>query len=179
MQKLGYILIVLGFLGASYMTVLDPTLVSWGRFLPLAAVAVVGVLAVRISTRQQSTHVDTIAANIEDISTSLGRLVENVTKLNREKETINTYDMRHKVDELLRDDLETFADARETIAHKYGLNAYAEIMSHFAAGERYINRVWSASADGYVDEVNAYLAKAQEQVDDVQRLFTQMQQSTP
>jgi hypothetical protein len=36
-------------------------------------------------------------------------------------------------------------------------------MSHFAAGERYLNRVWSASADGYIDEVNTYLDKAQEQ----------------
>jgi len=37
------------------------------------------------------------------------------------------------------------------------------VMSCFAAGERYLNRVWSASADGYIDEVNAYLVKAQEQ----------------
>jgi len=36
-------------------------------------------------------------------------------------------------------------------------------MSCFAAGERYLNRVWSASADGYVDEVNTYLDKAQSQ----------------
>jgi len=36
-------------------------------------------------------------------------------------------------------------------------------MSHFASGERYLNRVWSASADGYVDEITAYLDKAQEQ----------------
>jgi hypothetical protein len=47
-------------------------------------------------------------------------------------------------------------------------------MSCFAAGERYLNRVWSASADGYVDEVNAYLDKAQaqfaESLDKVRRL---------
>ena len=39
-------------------------------------------------------------------------------------------------------------------------------MSCFAAGERYLNRVWSASAGGYIDEVNAYLDKAQEQFAD-------------
>ena len=33
-------------------------------------------------------------------------------------------------------------------------------MSSFAAGERYINRVWSASTDGYVDEVMMYVEKA-------------------
>ena len=36
-------------------------------------------------------------------------------------------------------------------------------MSSFAAGERYLNRVWSASADGYIDEVNTYIEKAREQ----------------
>jgi hypothetical protein len=36
-------------------------------------------------------------------------------------------------------------------------------MNSFAAGERYLNRVWSASADGYIDEVNTYIEKAKEQ----------------
>ncbi len=71
--------------------------------------------------------------------------------------------MRHRVDELFVEDLEMFVDARESIAHRYGLAAYGEVMSCFAAGERYLNRVWSASADGYIDEVNTYLDKAQEQ----------------
>jgi len=59
--------------------------------------------------------------------------------------------------------LNTFVEARESIAHTHSLNAYADVMSSFAAGERYLNRVWSASTDGYIDEVNAYLDKAQEQ----------------
>ena len=33
----------------------------------------------------------------------------------------------------------------------------------FAAGERYIHRVWSASVDGYIDEVLAYVPRAREQ----------------
>ena len=37
--------------------------------------------------------------------------------------------------------------------HVFGMQNYADVMSNFAAGERYINRVWSASTDGYVDEV--------------------------
>ena len=36
-------------------------------------------------------------------------------------------------------------------------------MSAFAAGERYLNRVWSASADGYVDEAREYIERAREQ----------------
>jgi len=41
--------------------------------------------------------------------------------------------------------------------------SYADVMSHYAGGERYLNRVWSASADGYVDEVNTYLDRSLEQ----------------
>ena len=63
----------------------------------------------------------------------------------------------------MREDLANFAEARESIIHRYGSRSYAEIMSSFAAGERYINRVWSASTDGYVDEVGLYLGKAHQQ----------------
>ena len=64
---------------------------------------------------------------------------------------------------LRRADLTTFAEARESLAHAHNLQVYADVMSHFASGERYINRVWSASADGYVDECMTYLDKAQVQ----------------
>lgn len=86
-----------------------------------------------------------------------------MTRLNAEKQSINAYDMRHRVDELFSEDLTTFVEARESLAHAYGLQVYANVMSHFASGERYLNRVWSASADGYVDEITAYLDKAQVQ----------------
>lgn len=36
-------------------------------------------------------------------------------------------------------------------------------MTHYAGGERYLNRVWSASADGYVNEVKDYLERSLEQ----------------
>ncbi len=44
-------------------------------------------------------------------------------------------------------------------------------MSAFAAGERYINRVWSASTDGYEDEVRRYLERALNQFIDAEGLF--------
>ena len=39
----------------------------------------------------------------------------------------------------------------------YPLQAYTDVISYFASGDRYLNRVWSASADGYIDEVTTYL----------------------
>ena len=51
------------------------------------------------------------------------------------------------------------------MVHLFGLQTYADIMSDFATGERYINRVWSASADGYDNEADLYLRKAAVQFD--------------
>lgn len=91
--------------------------------------------------------------------------------MNRDKDNIHTYDMHKKIDALLLEDLDAFAEARETIAHVHGLANYADVMNHFAGGERYLNRVWSASADGYIDEVNEYIGRAQEQFEEAQKLL--------
>lgn len=179
MNRLGYLLITIGFLAAAYATVLDETEVSWELFVPMALVAAAGVALVRVGARRHAFHADTVAANIDDIDTSLARIAETVAMLNREKANINTYDMRHKIDDLLVDDLNTFVDARETLATKYGLHEYADIMSHFAAGERYLNRVWSCSADGYIDEVSAYIARAEEQFNDTLARFKKLRAAHP
>ena len=75
-------------------------------------------------------------------------------------------ELREAMDLRLRNDLRRFADARESMVHLFGLQTYADIMSSFAAGERYINRVWSASADGYDEEAATYLEKAAAQFAD-------------
>jgi len=49
-------------------------------------------------------------------------------------------------------DLALFVNSRESMIPVYGLQEYADVMNDFAGGERYVNRAWSASADGYVDE---------------------------
>jgi RNase adaptor protein for sRNA GlmZ degradation len=163
MKRMGYLLITAAFLGGSLVAVLEPLNVNWLWFIPIVIVGFGGVTMVRIATRQRAQHVDTITANISTIHRSLESVVGKVAQLNLEKSKINAYDMRHRIDEQLVDDLDDFVEARESIGHKYGLQHYADVMSHFAAGERYLNRVWSASADGYVDEVNAYMARAEEQ----------------
>ena len=51
------------------------------------------------------------------------------------------------------------------------LKAYAEVMNRFAAGERSINRVWSASTDGYIEETSDYLEKAAAHFEDALETF--------
>ena len=173
MKLFGFVLIAAGFLAGSYLTSLDPRLVQWSYFLPALVIGLGGVALVRMSTRQAAQADEKVSSDIQVIEKSLSSLVSKVGDLDAEKGSIHTYDMRHKIDELLLEDLDAFAEARETISHLYGLHAYADIMSHFAGGERYLNRVWSASADGYIDEVNAYIGHALEQFRAAQALVNQ------
>lgn len=163
MKLLGYLLITSGFLGGALTTVLKTEDVSWTGFLVAIAVGVTGVAVVRLVTRRAARAEDTLAANVQNIRQSLTQVVENITALDQEKESIDPYDLRHRIDELFPVDLTTFTEAREAIGHVYGLQSYADVMSIFASGERYLNRVWSASADGYVHECHTYLEKAREQ----------------
>ncbi len=166
MKKLGFLIITVGFLAGSLAAVVDEQNVQWGYFVAALLAGAVGIVLVRFGQRRESRAEGKLTSNIQSIETSLGRIVENMTRLNEEKLSLNTYDVRHRIDELFVEDLNTFVQTRQSIAHTYGLGAYADVMSCFAAGERYLNRVWSASADGYIDEVNTYLDKAQGQFAD-------------
>lgn len=179
MKALGYLLIVGGFLGGALVSVLETDVVLWVYYLLAVLFGGAGVLTVRLVTLRAAREEDKLAANIQNIRQSLARVVENITTLNREKESIDPYDLRHRIDDLFPEDLTTFVDARESIGHVYGLQSYADVMSIFAAGERYLNRVWSASADGYINECHTYLEKAREQFAAAQEKLTALEaQST-
>lgn len=152
-----------GFLIGSLTAVVDKQQVQWGYFVIAIAAGAIGIVLVRLAKRNITTSEGKLASNMQSIEAALAGIVKNITQLNSQKQSIDTYDVRHRVDELFLDDINAFVQARQTIAHVHGLATYGEVMSYFAAGERYLNRVWSASADGYVDEVLIYLDKAQAQ----------------
>jgi hypothetical protein len=160
MKLIGCLLITVGFLAGALVAVVDEEQVNWLHFGASICVGIVGVGIVRFGRRQVTHAEDKLASNMQEITSTLERIVDGMARLNTEKDSINTYDMRHRIDETIAAEILAFADARETIATLFGLAVYADIMSHFAAGERYLNRVWSASADGYIDEVNTYLEKS-------------------
>lgn len=171
MKKLGYAMVTLGFLAGALAAIADKEAVRWGYFAGSLAVGVTGIVLVRTGHARLSLAEEKLTSNMQATEDSLARIVENIKQLNAQKRSIDTYDVRHRIDELFTDDVTRFVEARESIAQVHGLRAYADVMSYFAAGERYLNRVWSASADGYVDEVNDYLDKAQAQfVESLERI---------
>lgn len=122
-----------------------------------------GVALARIGSKAVAATAEALDTNILTVRNSLDNIVNKVGQLAEEKETIPTYDMSTEIDRLVLDDLNDFVEARQAISHIYGLQSYADVMSHYAGGERYLNRVWSASADGYVNEVKDYISHSLEQ----------------
>lgn len=166
-----FLLLVIGFVFAALVAVLDVTQVNWLLFAAPLAVGFFGVIWHRRRLHALASHGEVVTGNLTTLETALGNIVKNLEPLVAKRDELPTHEARFEIDRLFRDDLNNFAEAREAMSHAFGLQAYADVMSSFAAGERYINRVWSASADGYVDEVNAYLERAYNQFRDAHGLF--------
>ena len=165
MRALGYLLITVGFLAGSVAAVQTAeNHIDWAWFLPSVAVGVVGIVLARVGTQREAQHETKLAGDLETLTQSIDRLVQNLERLKTEDNATDPYRVHQRIDELLRDDLASFAEARESIGHIFSLPAYADVMNSFAAGERYVNRVWSASIDGWVDEVEEYLGRAKQQL---------------
>jgi hypothetical protein len=171
MKRLGYLLIVGGFLAGSYTTVLAADGVPVAPYLFCLGLGIVGVVIVRRAIHQESRHEGVIASNLGSIGSSLEQVVAKIQALDREKDAVDVYELRHRIDREFPDDLDAFVQARESVAHRFGLQAYAELMNPFAAGERCLNRVWSTSTDGYVDEAHTYIGKAREQFEEALAVF--------
>ena len=171
MRKAGYFFVVVGFLAGSFTVVMQPEGVPVVQYLAALSVSVFGIVLIRRAMHGEATDEVLISANIQTLESALRRIVDNAAQFAATKDEFNVYDLRYYIDRTFRVDLMEFADARESIAHSFGLQAYSEVLSRFAAGERYMNRVWSASTDGYFDEAHTYIDRSAEQFRDALDTF--------
>jgi len=163
MKKTGFILIAIGFLLGSVISVTDAVIVNWVNYSIAFLVCLTGVAIIRYANARHTKSDMAIAENMQNVRISIENIDKNMKILQERSLNINVYDILKVIDELFPDEINTFVESRKSIAYAYGLQAYADVMNHFAAGERYLNRVWSTSADGYIDEANIYIEKSGEQ----------------
>jgi FtsH-binding integral membrane protein len=168
MKGLGYLLLSAGFIVAAYATALDVEYVSWPLFAVAALASLAGVFVIKRQARSLAQSHEVLESNRAELRESIDNVVNDLRDIVKSG-SLSGAALRDRIDTGLRPDLIRFVDARESMVHLFGLQAYADIMSHFAAGERYINRVWSSSADGYDVEAARYLGKAEEQFADAQK----------
>ena len=172
MKKITFLLVVLAFLAGAYLTSLDKEHVNWMYFIPILVVGFISAILFQKHSNAEAKQGHVLEGNKKILIDSLNNIIKNLSDLNGRKDKVPTYDMRFEIDKLFREDLLNFADARDSMKHLFGIQHFADIMSSFAAGERYINRVWSASVDGYDKEAATYLHKAARQFADAQSQLT-------
>jgi len=168
MKGLGYLLLSAGFIVAAYATALHVENVGWPLFAAAVLGAVAGVFLIKRHARSIAQSEEVLENNRAELRESIDNVVKDLRDI-VSSGSLRGSALRDRIDTTLRPDLTRFVDARESMVHLFGLQAYADIMSHFAAGERYINRVWSSSADGYDAEATLYLGRAEEQFADARR----------
>jgi hypothetical protein len=162
-KSLGYLFLTVGFLAGAFFAVEQRQGVPGGWFLGALALGVLGVVLLRFVRRREATSADAIRANLVVLDRSLVSVVEKAAALDAAKAETDVYELRHVIDREFPDELDAFVQARYSLVHSFGLQQFADVMNPFAAGERYLNRVWSASTDGYIDEAHTYVGKAREQ----------------
>lgn len=166
MRQAGLALITIGFLVGALVAVLDKDHIPLAWFLPALLVGVAGVVVVQLAIRGEAKDESRREANFQILDESLSRIVKNARTLDDQKTDLDIYDLPDWIDGRFREDIAAFVEARESIAHGWGMQAYAKVMSHFAAAERYLNRVWSTAADGYIDEAHTFCSRSREEFEE-------------
>lgn len=173
-RTISLLIIMMAFLAGAFVSVLDPVQINWMWYAPVMAVGSLALFFHKKAHHSEAKDSGRLSGNLQILDSSLSSILANLETLNADSGTLPVYEARFEIDRLLRNDLNNFANARESMQHLFGTQSYADVMSAFAAGERYINRVWSASTDGYVDEVQSYLERATEQFREANQLFTEL-----
>jgi hypothetical protein len=159
MKNFAHILLVCGFLYGTYVAALDEKQVNWMLFAIGAIAAIAGVILAKRASAAEARSGAVLEMNRNELNESIANIVRDLGEVT-DGDPPTGERLLEWIDTKLRNDLRRFAEARESMVHLYGLQTYADIMSEFAAGERYVNRVWSSAADGYDDEAQRYLHRA-------------------
>ena len=160
MIALGRILLAVGFLAGAFLSVRDIDHVSWGSYVPCAVVMLAGLVILRLAASSGDVQAKA-KESVATLESCAEALVQKLARLRQALEEQGVFAIHGLIDAELVEEMATFADHREGMIRRFGLKTYADVMSAFALSERLVNRSWSASADGYVDEVRRCLELAE------------------
>ncbi|MBI1314566.1 hypothetical protein GC176_25005 [bacterium] len=125
----------------------------------LAAVAGVEIWwGNRSITRQLTSNADHEAPDNPFVI--LRQLVPALQEFSARAEALDPADIEHQVDDLTSRYITPFVEGRQAVIDRLGLQKGADFLVTAATGERLLNRVWSAAADGHLEEALTSLAEA-------------------
>jgi len=166
MKLIGSLLLAAGFLAGAYVSVARVESVNWTHYGVCAGLMLVGMLTLRAGRAADVGQAgEKHEADIAVLESSLASLIQKVRDFEAARSDEDQLGLHHRIDAELMEDIDAFVEARESMIPKLGMQRYADVMSPFANGERLLNRAWSASADGYVDEVRSCVASARAELE--------------
>ena len=177
MRPLGHILLWIGFLAAAFVSVsrLEDSSDKWSTIPWLwygvaMVIGVTGIAFLRTARRQDHADDEKTEAQYSVVRNSLDKLSETVSRLCDQTEYRPAAVVR-SIDDDCAEPFSDFADSRQALVKRFGMKVYADVMTEFASAERYVNRSWSAAADGYVDEIASSLKRAKRHLQNAKDLI--------
>ncbi len=185
LRAIGQILLWLGFVVGAYASVCQLEVavpvegesevdkwatIPWTNYFVGIFIGIGGIVCLRLAAKQEHEDVEQTEAEYSVIRASLDRITAVVGELCQQSEHKPTQVLQ-TIDDQCVEGFSEFADSRQALVKRFGMKVYADVMTEFAAAERYVNRSWSAAADGYVEEVASSLKRAKSHLDNAQELL--------
>jgi hypothetical protein len=106
---------------------------------------------------------------IERVQSALDAAKQRTAAVRASAESAAFEAIANECEGIVRDCVEAVAAQQESLSRTYGFAGYAQVMTPFAAAERWLNRTWSAASDAHRPEVLASLDHAIEHIDEALR----------
>jgi hypothetical protein len=164
--------IVLAIVGASKVP-LDGS--EWPDTVPVflagSLLAAIGLFLWRRTTAAEAREQAASSESANDPYALLSGLIEPLDALKADLDTLDTEALSQRIDHLLNDFVLPFAEVRQVLVNRLGMEKGAEVLVIVAFGERLLNRVWTAAADGHLPEARACFPEAHEAFTEAQALI--------
>jgi len=182
LNLLGRIMLWLGFLVAAFTSVLKLEqddkwqTIPWSIYLPAIAVGFAGIVLSKCKSDSEQSWAENSQSQFKNASASLLQLANLIADA-KELPDRTPQQTLHWIDSHCNEPLAEFANSRQSIVDPFDMKTYADVMTEFASAERYINRSWSAAADGYIDEINRCIEIAHQHLEEAKRLLQSAEES--
>lgn len=137
---------------------------AWPSTLPIfivaSLVAILGIILWRKAIAVQKERGLIGGTDAVDPAKLLRELRGPLSALRAEASQLDTTTLMQRVDALLDEYILPIGEARQGLIDRFGMEKGAEILVTLAFGERMLNRVWSAAADGHLPEALSSLEES-------------------
>lgn len=126
--------------------------IAWPAYIAGLVTGLIGVILLRTAPAPAELASNDQGESLRSPSVLLSLVLERMTELAEKLPDMTPEAVVDYIDEQCVGACNDFAEQREDLRTQHGLELFAAIMTEFASGERQMNRVWSAAADGYMEE---------------------------